>query len=186
MLRRAENVAFSHRRSFWTGNGPAVITVGKKSYELRKISEREFLDHYERQRQYPKLVARIGARRYWHYRDRFYWESEGFNADQVYALITAKEQRQRQQVDRAQAIVAMGSAPRHNTKRERIPDDLKQLVWLRDGGRCQECDSSSELQFDHIIPVAMGGNSTEGNLQILCGPCNRSKSAGLTVRRRNS
>ncbi|MSS00250.1 HNH endonuclease [Arthrobacter sp. BL-252-APC-1A] len=183
MLRRAENVTFSHRRSFWTSNGPAVITVGRKSYELRRISEREFLNHHERQRQYPKLVARIGTRRYWHYQDRFYWESEELNADQVYALITSKAHRQRQQVERAQAIVAMGPIPRQKTKREHIPDDLKQLVWLRDGGSCQACGSSSELQYDHVIPVALGGNSTEDNLQILCGPCNRSKSSGLTVRR---
>ncbi|WP_211372328.1 HNH endonuclease signature motif containing protein [Arthrobacter citreus] len=183
MLRRAENVSFSHRRGFWTSNGPAVITIGRKSYELRKITEREFLDHYERQRQYPKLVARVSGRRYWHYQDRFYWEAEGLNADQVYALITSKAHRQRQQVERAQAIVAMGSNPRQNTKRAHIPDDLKQLVWLRDGGSCQACGSSSELQFDHVIPVALGGSSTEDNLQILCGPCNRSKSSGLTVRR---
>ncbi|WP_442860565.1 HNH endonuclease [Arthrobacter sp. zg-Y916] len=76
----------------------------------------------------------------------------------------------------------MGSAPRGTTRREYIPDDLKVLVWTRDGGRCQGCGSSTELQYDHIIPVSLGGNSSENNLQILCGPCNRRKSSGLRDR----
>ncbi|RSM87100.1 hypothetical protein DMH25_42665 [Streptomyces sp. WAC 01325] len=37
------------------------------------------------------------------------------------------------------------------------------------------------MQFDHVIPVAMGGSSGADNLQVLCGPCNRSKGAGLTM-----
>jgi 5-methylcytosine-specific restriction endonuclease McrA len=78
-------------------------------------------------------------------------------------------------------MVAMGSMPRPQL-RGAIPDDLKQFVWLRDGGRCRHCGNQYELQYDHIIPVAMGGATTTENLQILCGPCNRRKSAGLTVR----
>jgi 5-methylcytosine-specific restriction endonuclease McrA len=63
-----------------------------------------------------------------------------------------------------------------------ISDDVKQLVWTRDGGRCRNCGSTVELQFDHVIPVSMGGNSEPDNLQILCGPCNRRKGPGITVR----
>ncbi|WP_416405027.1 HNH endonuclease [Arthrobacter sp. LFS091] len=53
----------------------------------------------------------------------------------------------------------------------------------RDGGSRRACGSWSELQFDHIIPLAMGGSNNVEILQILCGPCKRSKSAGPTVRR---
>ncbi|WP_345147945.1 HNH endonuclease [Arthrobacter ginkgonis] len=94
-----------------------------------------------------------------------------------------REQRNRQRIDRAQATVAMGSAPRNSPVRRAIPDDLKQYIWARDEARCRSCGSTTELQFDHIIPLAMGGSSNAENLQILCGPCNRSKSAGLTTRR---
>jgi 5-methylcytosine-specific restriction endonuclease McrA len=44
------------------------------------------------------------------------------------------------------------------------------------------CGAQTELQYDHIIPVVMGGSSNQENLQVLCGPCSRRKSAGLTIR----
>lgn len=80
-------------------------------------------------------------------------------------------------------MVAMGMQPQDQAqRRDVIPDDVKQLVWLRDGGRCRHCGAQAELQFDHVIPVTMGGSSNPENPQILCGSCNRRKSAGLTVR----
>jgi hypothetical protein len=65
---------------------------------------------------------------------------------------------------------------RGGAKREPIPDDVKLLVWARDGGACTRCGSKSELHFDHIIPVAKGGGSTSENIQLLCKPCNLRKS----------
>ncbi|WP_093146758.1 HNH endonuclease [Saccharopolyspora antimicrobica] len=41
-------------------------------------------------------------------------------------------------------------------------------VFERDGGRCVECGTDFEIQYDHVIPVALGGSSTEENLQLLC------------------
>lgn len=183
MLRKAENVRITHRPGFWTGKGPAVLTVGKKVFLLRRMSREEFQEHMDGQRQRPRLAAIIAGRRYWHYRNRFYWETDSLNPAQVYALITAREQRRIHQIERAQATVAMGSNPRGSARRTRIPDDVKQYVWVRDGGECQGCGSTIELQFDHVIPVSMGGSNNIENLQILCGPCNRSKAAGLTTGR---
>lgn len=60
-----------------------------------------------------------------------------------------------------------------------IPARIRALVWERDGGRCQECGSTQNLVFDHIIPVALGGASTASNVQILCASCNAAKSATI-------
>ena len=61
-------------------------------------------------------------------------------------------------------------------KRDPIPEDVKLLVWARDGGECMRCGSKTNLHFDHIIPVAKGGGNSEANIQILCQPCNLRKS----------
>ena len=60
-------------------------------------------------------------------------------------------------------------------KRKTISQEVRDKVWNRDGGKCVECDSNENLEFDHIIPVAKGGANTYRNLQLLCEPCNRSK-----------
>jgi hypothetical protein len=66
-----------------------------------------------------------------------------------------------------------GPASRH------IPAAVKREVWLRDGGRCQfklengePCGSTHRLQFDHVRPVALGGESTVSNIRVACSPHN--------------
>jgi hypothetical protein len=66
-------------------------------------------------------------------------------------------------------------------RRDPIPDDVKLLVWARDGGSCVRCGSTQELHFDHVIPVASGGGNSADNIQILCGPCNRRKSDKIAM-----
>ncbi|MGA3372224.1 MAG: CarD family transcriptional regulator [Terracidiphilus sp.] len=61
--------------------------------------------------------------------------------------------------------------------REPIPEEVRLFVWRRDKGQCVRCGSRERLEFDHIIPVAAGGSSTERNVQLLCESCNRSKGA---------
>ena len=56
-----------------------------------------------------------------------------------------------------------------------IPEDVKELVWRRDGGKCIECGNKERLEFDHIIPFSKGGSNTARNIQLLCERCNRSK-----------
>jgi HNH endonuclease len=62
------------------------------------------------------------------------------------------------------------------SRREPIPEDVKLVVWARDGGACVRCGSNQNLHFDHIIPVAKGGGNTEANVQVLCKTCNLKKS----------
>lgn len=61
----------------------------------------------------------------------------------------------------------------------RISQEVKDKVWNRDGGKCVDCGSNENLEFDHIIPHSKGGANTYRNIQLLCEPCNRSKSAKI-------
>jgi 5-methylcytosine-specific restriction endonuclease McrA len=56
---------------------------------------------------------------------------------------------------------------------------VKVLVWRRDQGQCVQCGTNRNLEFDHIIPLSMGGASTARNLQLLCEACNRLKGGNL-------
>ena len=70
--------------------------------------------------------------------------------------------------------------PEDNDKRSRrISQEVKDKVWNRDGGKCVECGSNQNLEFDHIIPFSKGGANTYRNLQLLCESCNRSKSDSI-------
>jgi hypothetical protein len=131
------------------------------------------------QKRAPVAVGRVGERTFWWFQNRFYWDNDGLAQEEIYALLITRQQRERQRIQMAQATVAIGAAPRP-ASRAAIPDDVKQFVFARDGGRCRQCGATYDLQFDHIISVALGGGSTADNLQILCGPCNRRKGAGLT------
>ncbi len=69
-----------------------------------------------------------------------------------------------------------GAAP---ARREPIPEAVRNAVWRRDEGRCVQCGSRENLDFDHFIPVSWGGANTVCDLQLLCEPCNRSKRARI-------
>lgn len=63
-----------------------------------------------------------------------------------------------------------------------ISQHAKKIVFTRDGGKCQCCFSTVDLEFDHIIPFSCGGSSDASNIQLLCQPCNRSKSNSCTCK----
>jgi 5-methylcytosine-specific restriction endonuclease McrA len=83
------------------------------------------------------------------------------------------------QIDAGLFLSAVPQPGVSRTERSMIPLEVRRAVWQRDGGKCVECGADFELQFDHIIPVSKGGATTIANLQILCGPCNRRKSADI-------
>jgi hypothetical protein len=57
-----------------------------------------------------------------------------------------------------------------------ISAETKRIVYTRDGGTCNCCGSSQNIEYDHYIPYSCGGESDASNVQLLCQRCNRSKS----------
>jgi hypothetical protein len=71
------------------------------------------------------------------------------------------------------------SEVRSQALRKPISRSVKLFVWQRDQGRCVECGSQINSEFDHIIPVIKGGSTTGRNLRLLCETCNRRKGPNL-------
>lgn len=88
-----------------------------------------------------------------------------------------RERRLQQKLNTAHSLMRAEAAGRPG--RTPTTSDLRRMVYERDGGRCVECDSTFDLQYDHVLPVALGGATTVENLQLLCADCNRQKSDTL-------
>lgn len=52
-------------------------------------------------------------------------------------------------------------------------------IFVAQRGKCACCQTKlgSRYHVDHIVAIAKGGANGKRNLQILCAPCNQSKSA---------
>jgi len=57
-----------------------------------------------------------------------------------------------------------------------VPKEIKRKVWQRDQGQCsyvhyqsqKRCGSQYALEYDHILPHALGGETTVDNLRLVC------------------
>lgn len=56
-----------------------------------------------------------------------------------------------------------------------VPSDVRRTVWLRDGGRCayvaqngHRCREQAFLEFHHLDPYALGGETTAANVSLRC------------------
>jgi hypothetical protein len=141
----------------------------------KHLSPRAHADLMARQLDEPIAVLHDERKTWWLFGGRTYWEDDGLCADDVKALALEREGRRAKQLERARD--RMSQQP--TTRREGIPEELRRLVFRRDGGACVECKSQELLQFDHIIPISRGGATTARNLQILCTVCNREKSDAI-------
>lgn len=77
--------------------------------------------------------------------------------------------------DFLEAAKVESASPDDRFANRRVPDSLRAVVLMRDGGRCRKCHRAIDLEIDHIVPVSRGGRTEEPNLQTLCRRCNRRK-----------
>ena len=157
-------------------NGRYALSSGRR-IRLERWKESAFVAIRSSPRDDPVALVRDGRRLLWHFHECFYWDDEGLEADDVKALVHQRERRAEQKLQTARSLMRADAAGRPT--RVPIPGDLRRAVFERDGGRCAECGSNFDLQYDHILPVAHGGATTIENLQLLCAECNRRKSDSI-------
>ena len=73
------------------------------------------------------------------------------------------------------APAACGSTGISSPGSRHIPASVRDRVYERDGGRCayigqdgRRCGSTWDLEIDHIVPKALGGDDSPPNLRLLC------------------
>jgi hypothetical protein len=70
-----------------------------------------------------------------------------------------------------------------------VPAAVMRAVWERDGGRCAyqgprgRCRNEGFVEYHHVIPFAMGGQATAGNIELRCRAHNahEARLAGLPL-----
>jgi 5-methylcytosine-specific restriction endonuclease McrA len=177
-LRRDVNAGFSFdpwrflwrrdERYWFQGTGCPPRAVKSEDYARMRHAQEDG----------PVLVATSGERQYWWWNDEFFWDNGHYSSEDVRAVVLKNQRQNRQRVEQARTSLALDQDPARH-RRDAIPEDVRRFVFQRDEGECQKCGSRELLQFDHIIPVALGGSSEPENLQLLCSTCNREKSARL-------
>jgi hypothetical protein len=154
--------------------------AGAPAYIVHKaLSPTEFKAANRLQAKTAVEVGRLDGKRLWWFRRVFYEADGDLTSEDVVALVLEAENKRRLRLEKAHALQAMRTQLDAKGTRQPIPQEVKVAVWQRDGGRCVECGSQQDLEYDHIIPLAMGGANTARNLQLLCAPCNRRKGATL-------
>lgn len=80
----------------------------------------------------------------------------------------------------ARALVARRRAVKKSADGVYTAADVRMLMD-RQSGLCAHCktDITTRFEVDHIHPLSRGGSNWPVNLQLLCMPCNRSKSCKL-------
>jgi hypothetical protein len=173
VLRRAEKAEFAiWTRGVFRKREVISFTTGKTGFRFERAEYERIL---EAQQSLPQLLAAEEGRQYWIFKDRFYWDNDELTAEEVRLLLLERERRRAKQIERARAHSEGLETP----QRQSIPDEVKLFVWQRDGGKCIRCATDANLEFDHIIPLTMGGSNTARNIQLLCQDCNRAKGGNL-------
>jgi 5-methylcytosine-specific restriction endonuclease McrA len=174
---RAERLAVYAAQKEWRRLADAYYQALHSNPSYRQTA----LEFVERQRREPQSVDHV-----WLYRDKSILvtssEPPSLRVKDAEALLVKHfVLRQQRNYDRVRREVeALENLERlQGTPREPIPEAVRLFVWQRDAGQCVKCSSRERIEFDHIIPIAAGGSSTERNVQLLCESCNRSKGATI-------
>ncbi len=80
------------------------------------------------------------------------------------------------ELERQKLAKCVRTRPRRGAPKGRyVPAEIRRTVWQRDGGQCtfvsefgKRCESTTRLEFDHIDPVARGGQASVDRMRLRC------------------
>ena len=145
-----------------SGSRPSITPLAPARYKVQFTAGQELHDKIERAREL--LSHRVPGGDL----------AELF--DRVLAIAIPRLERERFGLTDKPRACARVTAPgsRH------IPAEVKREVYQRDGGQCtyvdghgRRCCARDMLEYDHIVPYALGGPATVDNTRIRCAVHNR-------------
>lgn len=156
--------------------GRYALVSGKRVFDPR-WKRQWFEEASAMQSENPVALFTLGKRTYWWFHDCVYWDDDGHEAEDVKALVLQRERSQRRKLQTAHSLMRAEAAG--VPARTPVPVEVRRAIFERDGGRCVQCGSNFDLQYDHILPLSRGGATTVENLQLLCTDCNLGKADSL-------
>lgn len=69
----------------------------------------------------------------------------------------------------------MRGEPMRANGRTKIKPRWRAMILKHAGWKCAECSSTTDIQVEHVVPVAFGGSNEPCNLTVLCGTHNRER-----------
>ncbi|HZQ53652.1 MAG TPA: HNH endonuclease signature motif containing protein [Bryobacteraceae bacterium] len=147
------------------------VKVYEHYEKLERSIERELLSHFP----IPEFVMYRYKGRHYAVLNKSLWSCSRSLAEEEWRVLISKALARE---EAKLAAYVSGQIPK-TSRREFITESVRAEVWRRDEAQCVRCGSRERLEFDHIIPVALGGSSTARNIQLLCEVCNRTKSDSI-------
>lgn len=89
-----------------------------------EIPDAVFAGMAEDQREMPRWVAAYQGRSYWWYADSFWWTNASYDAEDIKALLFARERQKERELEHAHALLAASESPTQR-KREPIPKEVR-------------------------------------------------------------
>lgn len=97
--------------------------------------------------------------------------------------VQLKAQNQTSSLLQGFLVSRKNSFEKNNTQEKNsryIPANFKRIIFSRAEGKCEyvhsvtgvRCNSTYQLEYDHIQPIALGGKTELGNIRLCCRSCN--------------
>ena len=85
--------------------------------------------------------------------------------------VTHDLQQHRQADDRARARAGVLGLEPAIPREDDVSPIVRFAVWCRDRGRCVDCRSTADLEYDQIFPFSKGGLRWIANVELRCAGC---------------
>lgn len=146
----------------YTNSGACVACQRAKQAKWRKDHPLEYLEMNKKNNNSPEAMARC----------RSYYARNKRKVLSAHTLWLKTHPEHVAAYDRQRRARKAGGGGSHT------PADIVDIL-SRQKGKCAICRLSlkhRKRHIDHIVPLARGGSNGRRNLQVLCVPCNLSKS----------